>query len=156
MTVPLTIYRLSPCSSQAALMRQFSGYLQSARGNITAYPLCALQQATRQSLGPGQPGRFIDHMDRAPRKVPPVNQVRSYNGALQLILQVGAKLANGQCKQIKILVDTGAEANLIKTGIIPPHLTFPAVKSINLVSANGQPIRGGQDSQRQYWLYPDG
>ena len=55
-----------------------------------------------------------------PRENYPVNQVKSDKGALQLILEISAELSSGEIKPMKILVDTGAEANLIKTGIIPP------------------------------------
>ena len=65
-------------------------------------------------------------------------------------MEVMAVLPNGDRKPLKVLVDTGAEANLINIGVIPGHLTFPARKAIRLVSANGQPIRGGQDSSNMH------
>jgi hypothetical protein len=48
--------------------------------------------------------------------------------ALQLILEVIAELAKGQFKIVHILIKMGAEPNLIKTEIIPYHLTYPAKK----------------------------
>ena len=73
----------------------------------------------------------------------PVNEVKSFNGILQLILSMDVELQNGQLKRLRMLVDTGAEANLIKVGLIPTHLTYPAKKILRLVAANGQAIRGG-------------
>jgi len=50
-----------------------------------------------------------------PRKVI-VDKIHSEGEALQLIMKVYAKLPSGRGEVLKILVDTGAEANLIKMG----------------------------------------
>lgn len=71
------------------------------------------------------------------------NHIRTYREALQLILRVDATFENGSVEPIWVLIDTGAEANLIRRGLVPDHLTFPAKKVLNLFAANGQSIRGG-------------
>ena len=43
-----------------------------------------------------------------------INRVRKVKGELQLLLRVNVRLDNGGTKDMKILVDTGAEANLIR------------------------------------------
>ena len=75
-------------------------------------------------------------------------QIRSFREALQLILKVDATFENGETKQIWVLIDTGAEANLIRRGVVPDHITYPAKKVLNLIAANGQPIQGGKRTAR--------
>ena len=82
-----------------------------------------------------------------PRNKYPVNEIRTFRGALQLILEMDATLENGKVKPIRILVDTGAEANLIRTGYIPDHLTYSARRLLRLVGANGLPIRGERTAE---------
>ena len=53
------------------------------------------------------------------------------------------RLKNGVEKVISALVDTGAQANLIREGIVPTHLTTLTQRPLELVAANGQIISGG-------------
>ena len=43
---------------------------------------------------------------------------------MQLLLKVPALLSNDEKKCLEILVDTGAEANLVRIGLLPDHLFF--------------------------------
>ena len=94
------------------------------------------------SLSPKTSIKVMERMQKAFDKYP-INQVKSYRDALQLILEMEAILENGTVKTMKILVDTGAEANLIRKGFVPDHLTFVAKRVLHLVAANGQKIEGG-------------
>ena len=62
---------------------------------------------------------------------------------LQLMLSLPIRLKNGVEKVISALVDTVAQANLIREGIVPTHLTTLTQRPLELVAANGQIISGG-------------
>ena len=57
-------------------------------------------------------------------------------------MNLEVQLSNGETKLMRTLIDTGAEANLIRTGFVPHHITFAARKVLNLIAANGQKIKG--------------
>eukprot|EP00667_Euglena_gracilis_P000113 EG_transcript_113 len=61
----------------------------------------------------------------------------------QLLLKTQIKLANGEEKTARILIDTGAEANLIRQGLIGDHLMYPAKDPLRFETANGQTLAGG-------------
>jgi hypothetical protein len=44
---------------------------------------------------------------------------------MQLLLKVTVLLSNDEKKYLEILVDTGAEANLVRIGLLPDHLFLP-------------------------------
>ena len=56
---------------------------------------------------------------------------------LQLMLSLPIRLKNGVEKVISALVDTGAQAYLIREGIVPTHLTTLTQRPLELVAANG-------------------
>ena len=58
-------------------------------------------------------------------------------------MTVLAVLPNGQERELKILIDTGAQANLIRTGLVSNLLMTPAPEPISLRTANGQKMEGG-------------
>ena len=62
---------------------------------------------------------------------------------MQLLLRVPALLSNDEQKYLEILVDTGAEANLVRIGLLPDHLFFTASRILKLLTANGQRLAGG-------------
>ena len=62
---------------------------------------------------------------------------------LQLVLELKAELEGGERRNLKVLIDTGAEANLIRTGLVPKRFTRPAHKVLELVAVNGQVLQGG-------------
>ena len=61
----------------------------------------------------------------------------------QLILNTQVQLLNGEERFLKILVDTGAEINLIKKNLIPEHLFYLVKKPLKFQTANGQILAGG-------------
>ena len=66
---------------------------------------------------------------------------------LQLVLELKTELEGGERRNLKVLVDTGAEANLIRTGLVPKRFTRPAHKVLELVAVNGQVLQGGKRQQ---------
>ena len=73
-----------------------------------------------------------------------VGSLRHKNNNLQLILRLPLTLANGETREIKALIDTGAEANLIRMGLLPSHLFFQSQNPLSLIAANGQRLGGGE------------
>ena len=73
-----------------------------------------------------------------------VGSVHHKGDELQLVLSVAIILPNGERRTMKVLVDTGAQANLIRKGLIGDHLLQAAVERLNLRTANGQRLDGGE------------
>ena len=69
---------------------------------------------------------------------------RNRNGDLQLLLQVQARAADGDLYPLRVLVDTGAQANLVRRGVLPERLFAPAERPLSLSTACGQAMEGGQ------------
>ena len=63
--------------------------------------------------------------------------------ALQLLMPLQVELHNGTKMLLNALVDTGAQVNLIRSGLVAPHLLSHAESPIRLLAANGQTIQGG-------------
>ena len=62
---------------------------------------------------------------------------------MQLTLLIEVELPDGNFQNLKILIDTGAEANLIRKGLLPSHLFAVAKEPLIFVAANGQRLGGG-------------
>ena len=71
----------------------------------------------------------------------------------QLVMQIPAKMPNGEILVIKALIDTGAEANLVRTGFFPRHLFQGAAKPLRLVTASGHQMEGGTGPLKQSWNF---
>ena len=78
-----------------------------------------------------------------PRAAYPVNKFVNDGEVLQLVLNVGCEMPDGERRVIKALVDTGAEENLIRMGIIPSKYFQRAGKLLKFVAANGTVMSGG-------------
>ncbi len=72
-----------------------------------------------------------------------INQVVENEGAMQLLLKIPVTLPNGTKKHLSLLVDTGAEANLVNVDLFPSHLLHTPGTRVNFVTASGHPLRGG-------------
>ena len=81
---------------------------------------------------------------RAPKAHYPIRFARQMENELQLVLELKTELEGGERRNLKVLVDTGAEANLIRTGLVPKRFTRPAHKVLELVAVNGQVLQGGK------------
>ena len=62
----------------------------------------------------------------------------------RLVLTVHVAAPRGETKQIKVLIDTGAEVNLIRPGIFQPDSFQQASKPLKLVTVSGSILQGGQ------------
>lgn len=62
----------------------------------------------------------------------------------QLMIRVHAHPAGSVGRDINVLIDTGAEVSLIKSGLFPDQFFQPAQTPVNLVAANGTPLEGGR------------
>ena len=60
-----------------------------------------------------------------------------------MMLLIPVKFSNGISKEIEFLVDTGSEANLIRSDLVPNACWVQAKKKLNLYTANDTPMVGG-------------
>ena len=72
-----------------------------------------------------------------------VGKVERVEENLQLLMKLEAEMVNGEVQIIKVLIDTGAQANLIRKGLVDDHLMYAARKPLTLATANGQRLEGG-------------
>ena len=79
-----------------------------------------------------------------PRKFYEVGTIIHKHDDLQLIMELPLILPNNETIRIKALIDTGAEANLIRMGLAPSHLLRQAKYPMKLIAANGQRLGGGE------------
>ena len=60
-----------------------------------------------------------------------------------MLLRTNALLLNDEILKINVLVDTGAEACLVRQGLVPQHLMYPASNPLRFETANGDFLSGG-------------
>ena len=60
-----------------------------------------------------------------------------------MLIILSATLPDQSHKKIGALIDTGAEANLVRKKIIPSQFMKPARRPLVLVTANGRRMNGG-------------
>jgi hypothetical protein len=72
-----------------------------------------------------------------------VDSIRASGGNLKLTMDIFARLPSGRGQVLRVLIDTGAEANLVKEGLLPKGEFTQAEKRLHFTTANGQPLRGG-------------
>ena len=77
-----------------------------------------------------------------------VGQLKNFGDELQLVMLLQIYTPNGGSKALKALIDTGAEASLVRRGLFSDSLFGRAHKPIQLVAANGQHLGGGQKTIR--------
>ena len=63
---------------------------------------------------------------------------------LQLVMEVSSILPDGKECILKILIDTGAQANLVRKGLISDFFMRDAAEKLSLRTANGQCMEGGE------------
>ncbi len=83
---------------------------------------------------------------RAPKAHYPIMLTRHIEVELQLSLELKTILEGVERSNLKILIDTGAEENLIRTGLVPKRYTHPAHKVLELVAVNGQVLLGWKNN----------
>ena len=62
---------------------------------------------------------------------------------MQLAMSIPIKTRNGHSQILRALIDTSAEANLIRQGVLERHFFQPADDPIELIAANDQKLSGG-------------
>ena len=77
----------------------------------------------------------------APHEVGKIRELQ--NGRKQLLLHIRAKTQQGRPLTLRALVDNGAEANLIRKGLLPPHIMQISKNPLALVTADGTRMDGG-------------
>lgn len=73
-----------------------------------------------------------------------VSSLRWRGNELQLILRLSVWLPDQTERRLSVLVDTGAEANLIRSGLVPEHLHEVSTDPLSLRMATGQELQGGR------------
>ena len=101
---------------------------------------------------------FLDQLQGPPSWDPPgggeegedlLEDLRFHNiskgdNDLQLVVKLDLVLPEGSTLPgVEILIDTGAEVNLIREGLVPKHLLSPAEKTFRFLTADGTRMRGG-------------
>ena len=81
-----------------------------------------------------------------------VDRVRTEKD-LRLLMDIYARLPSGKGQVLKVLIDTGAEANLIREGLVSSQEFCKAEECLNLTTANGQTLRGGQRELHTHLLF---
>jgi hypothetical protein len=84
---------------------------------------------------------------REPKAHYPIRFTRQTDNELQLVVELKAILEGGEKSNLKILIDTGAEENLIRTRLVPKKYTRPAHKILELVAVKGQVLQMGKQQQ---------
>ena len=72
-----------------------------------------------------------------------VGKVTKNETDLQLALILPIRTSSGYAKTLRTLIDTGAEVNLIKQGVLDSYFFRLADDPVSLVTANGQYMSGG-------------
>jgi len=73
-----------------------------------------------------------------------INQFSLDGADHQMLLPLTVVPPDGARRTLKILIDTGAQANIIRRGALPPDLFRPATKPISMVTASGAALPGGR------------
>ena len=71
-----------------------------------------------------------------------VGEVRGYEGDRQLLIWVKAQFKKEDFF-MQVLIDTGAEANLVRRGLLPARYLQKARNPISLLTADGTHMAGG-------------
>ena len=62
----------------------------------------------------------------------------------KLVMKIQARGPDGRVIRLRVLIDTGAEVNLIKLGVLPSSYLQPSTHPLALVTANGFRMKGGK------------
>ena len=83
----------------------------------------------------------------------PVNQVHMVGADFHLLMPVTVETDNGLRKVCNILVDTGAEANLIRKDFWPEEYFQEARRKLRFVVADGSVMQGGRRTMRMHMAF---
>ena len=68
---------------------------------------------------------------------------RSFGQDRQLLITVRARDSKGRVKYLKALIDTGAEANLVKEKLLHENTLKKSENPLRLITADGTTMPGG-------------
>ena len=77
------------------------------------------------------------------RKQLPTKGCRKFGNDRQLLINTVVELLNGEEQKMNFLVDTGAEANLIRQVLVSDHLMYCEKDPLNLKQQMAKVWRGG-------------
>ena len=131
--------------------------LRAATNRIYFKPGTRLFEADGKPMGPIKWGAWAVLIDRGHgppptirlkarmfRHAAPKHGMRKlHKGERQLLLRTQGVLMNGETHSLGVLIDTGAEACLVRQGLFPAHLTYPAPKPLRFETADGKSLGGG-------------
>ena len=105
----------------------------------------AVQAGTgvRHSNTAGSPSEIRAYW-RHPSRSFHVSSLRFRNNELQLVMLISVCLADNTERKLKVLIDTGAQANLIRIGLAPENMLSVSNDPLCLRMANGQRLEGGR------------
>ena len=72
-----------------------------------------------------------------------MHRVWGVRAGSKMMMEVYAKLPSGRGQMLNILIDTGAEVNLVREGLLPRPEFSQANSRLHFTTANGQSMRGG-------------
>ena len=72
----------------------------------------------------------------------PARSSRKGNSHSRLMVPMVLRVGEGEL-QLRTLIDTGSEHNLIRTGVVDGSWLQPARRHITFLAANGSPLAGG-------------
>ena len=74
--------------------------------------------------------------------VEPTPYTQQYPG---LIITAFCRLGENEMAELRLLVDTGSECNVLKPWVVPRSMTRPLPEAQNMRGLDGRPIRGGEN-----------
>ena len=69
------------------------------------------------------------------------------------VIRVGVILPGGTVRVLEAFMDTGAMCNLIREGILSPHMLQATPSPMKLVTLTGEPLPGGTHEARTCLLF---
>ena len=107
--------------------------------------LAAVHPPTSAQAREPSPCRHIQMPERLCRPVDShlLGHVVKKGNAKQLLIKIRATQPDGRQVDLHALIDTGAQANLIKKGLLHPSVFRPSQKPLALITADGTKMDGG-------------
>jgi len=126
--------QMSPGSGPASLIKAGRRQEEKQRGLDKQDTAVSASKARGGSLRPARGWKAVVH----------TREVKSLEGNRQLVIWTKARHQGGEDLMLQALIDTGAEANLIRFGILPSHCMMESKNPIALITADGTHMRGGR------------
>ena len=104
-----------------------------------------IQPSGRKVVRQGTQKPCVFLPSRLVRNIPPSkgSVMQMSDGSRQLTMEIVVCPPDGEHKRLRVLIDTGAQINVVKRGLFPESSLQPARHPIMLTLADGQPFWGG-------------